>query len=860
MRQGRVQRYCSRARGADRCAEPRSTSTHPESALPAEAESGAAKLVGRRDECEALDPLIADALAGASRAIVLRGKPVWARARCWAICPTASPAGVSRRAVGVESEMELAYSGLHQLCAPMLDHLERLPAPAARGARDGVRPKRRACTRPVPGRTRHADAPRRGRRGATARLHRRRRTVARSGLRADHRLRRPPALRRAGSARVRGAHRRRRRRPRRAPELSIEGLGDSDARALLLGSVHGPLDAAVCDQIVAESHGNPLALLELPRTWSTADLAGGFGFPDSQHVTGKIEQSYVRRILQLPSDTRLLVLAAAAEPAGRPGAAPSRRRDARRRHVRGRPCRRCGAAPGRGAEWSSRTHSSDPPPTGQPPPTTAAACIAPSPRRPTPTTDPDRRAWHRARAAPGPDEGSRRRARAVRGPRAGARRPRCGSRVPAGVDRADARSCAAGRPRARGREREPARRGIRLGSSGCSPPRRPAGPTSSSARRPTCYVDRSRSSPAPDARLLDCCSPRPNGSSRSTFHSRARRTSTHGARRCSRAGSHTANSLTSPAPPRRHRSPPTRAAPDLLLDGLATLITKGRAAATPTLRRAVDAFRDEEVSVEKGLQWGVLASTASVILWDFDSWQAIITRAGRSRSRRRCVRPVVDRTPRTGDRRHLVRELRCGRCADHGGRGRHRGDPNPDRAVRGRSARRLSADGKPRPRRSSRATIENATAGGEGLGVQFAGWARAVLYNGLGRYDEALEAAREASTDTPELFIAAWALPELIEAAARTGRADLASDALERLTEAVSASDSEWGLGVAVRSRALLSEGERADGFYREALARLSRTRLRPELARAHLLYGEWLRRAGRRVDAREQLRSRTTC
>ena len=154
-----------------------------------------------------------------------------------------------------------------------------------------------------------------------------------------------------------------------------------------------------------------------------------------------------------------------------------------------------------------------------------------------------------------------------------------------------------------------------------------------------------------------------------------------------------------------------------------------------------------------------------------------------------------------------------------------------------------------------RATIENSTAGGEGLGVQFAEWSRAVLYNGLGRYDEALEAAREASTDTPELFIAAWALPELIEAATRTGRADTASDALERLTEAVSASGSEWGLGVAVRSRALLSEGERADGFYREALARLSRTRLRPELARAHLLYGEWLRRAGRRVDAREQLR-----
>src|SRR5262249_21820855 len=102
------------------------------------------------------------------------------------------------------------------------------------------------------------------------------------------------------------------------PELPIHGLGESDARALLLENVHGPLDAAVCDQIVTESHGNPLALLELPRTWNAADLAGGFGLPGSRSVAGKVEQSYIRRLVQLPSDTRLLVLAAAAEPLGDP--------------------------------------------------------------------------------------------------------------------------------------------------------------------------------------------------------------------------------------------------------------------------------------------------------------------------------------------------------------------------------------------------------------------------------------------------------------------------------------------------------------------------------------------------------------
>jgi ATP/maltotriose-dependent transcriptional regulator MalT len=145
--------------------------------------------------------------------------------------------------------------------------------------------------------------------------------------------------------------------------------------------------------------------------------------------------------------------------------------------------------------------------------------------------------------------------------------------------------------------------------------------------------------------------------------------------------------------------------------------------------------------------------------------------------------------------------------------------------------------------------------GGEGMAVQFAYWARAVLCNGLGRYDDALAAAREASADTPELFIAAWALPELIEAAARTGDGSTASDALARLTEATSASSSDWGLGVAARSRALLRDGEPAERSYQEAVARLSRCRLRPELARAHLLYGEWLRRERRRFDAREQLR-----
>ena len=133
---------------------------------------------------------------------------------------------------------------------------------------------------------------------------------------------------------------------------------------------------------------------------------------------------------------------------------------------------------------------------------------------------------------------------------------------------------------------------------------------------------------------------------------------------------------------------------------------------------------------------------------------------------------------------------------------------------------------------------------------------KAILLNGLGRYQEAMASARRAAEETPELLISAWALPELIEAAARIGQTQIAAAPLERLAETARAAGTEWGLGIEVRSRALLSEGETAERLFREAIERLGRTRLRPELARAHLLYSEWLRRENRRADAREQLRT----
>jgi DNA-binding CsgD family transcriptional regulator len=141
------------------------------------------------------------------------------------------------------------------------------------------------------------------------------------------------------------------------------------------------------------------------------------------------------------------------------------------------------------------------------------------------------------------------------------------------------------------------------------------------------------------------------------------------------------------------------------------------------------------------------------------------------------------------------------------------------------------------------------------MGVQWSQWVSAILYNGLGRYENALAEA-QAAEQAPELNVSMWALPELIEAASRTGQTRLAADALGRLAEATSIGQTDWGLGIYARSRALLSDGEDTRRWYREAVDRLSRTGFRPELARAHLLYGEWLRREGLRADARVQLRT----
>jgi hypothetical protein len=258
------------------------------------------KLLGRRAEYEALDRLLTDALAGRSRVTVLRGEAGVGKSALLGYLSDRVAGWRVARAVGVESEMELAYSGLHQLCMPMLDRLERIPAPQ----RDALATVFGRSTGPAPDRFLVGLG-----------------TLTLFALIADEQplvcIVDDAQWLDHASAQILGFVARRLLAERIAlvcatrtgsgddvlvglPELSINGLGDSDARALLLDNVHGPLDPAVCDQIVMDSHGNPLALLELPRTWNAAELAGGFGLPESHSVASKIEQSYARRLVQLP--------------------------------------------------------------------------------------------------------------------------------------------------------------------------------------------------------------------------------------------------------------------------------------------------------------------------------------------------------------------------------------------------------------------------------------------------------------------------------------------------------------------------------------------------------------------------------
>ena len=753
------------------------------------------------------------------------------------------------RAVGVESEMELAYAGLHQLCAPMLDHLDRLPAPQ----RDALATVFGRSAGPVPGRFLVGLATL----TLVAEVAEQQPLVCLvdDGQWLDHasaqvlgfvarRLLAEPiavvcaARTGAGDDVLAGL-----------PELPVPALGDSDARALLLANVPGPLDAAVCDQIIKESHGNPLALLELPRTWNVAGLAGGFGLPGGHPVAGKIEQSYIRRLQLLPSDTRLLVLMAAAEPlgdlvllhraAGTLGidlAAAGPAQDGGLLELDGRvefshPLVRSAAYRSAAADDRHRVHRA-----------LADATVA--------ETDPDRRAWHRARATPGSDEEvaaelerSAGQAQARGGVAAAAAFLQRSAELTVDPARRAERALAAAQASFQAGAFEAALALLATAETGALNQFQRA--RVDLVRGQIAFAS-GRASDAPPlllkaARRLE---PFDLELARETY------LTAWGAAFV--AAGHPAGRGVLLAICRAVRAlPPRPGAPrplDLLLDGLALLSTDGHAAATPVLQRAAAALAD--IPVEDVLRWGWMAAAASNAVWDNDGAYAISARqvqlirgAGALAELPLYLSALGLASAWMGDFAGAASNIAEAESVA-AATGSHFAPYTllRLRALQGREA-------------AASAAIERAAGGGPGVAL-YAQWAAAVLYNGLARYEEAAWSARQATSDTFEYWVSVWALPELVEAAMHAGDAELGRDALGRLAETTQPAGTDFALGIEARSRALLSDGAAAGDLYREAIERFSRTRLRPELARAHLLYGEWLRREGRRVDARKQLRS----
>jgi DNA-binding CsgD family transcriptional regulator len=292
---------------------------------------------------------------------------------------------------------------------------------------------------------------------------------------------------------------------------------------------------------------------------------------------------------------------------------------------------------------------------------------------------------------------------------------------------------------------------------------------------------------------------------------------------------------------------------DLVLDGVALLTTDGPAAATPTLQRAAKAVAD--IPVEDVLRWGWIAASASSLVWDFEALHAIAVRHVQLARDAGALVQLPTSLSGLG--------LTLPWMGDFAGTASVIAETGSVAAVTGSGIapytllRLLALQGQEAEASAAIASaIELAAAGGQGQAVAWAHWAAAILYNGLARYEEAASAVREYASNTLNPWMSMWAMPELVEAAARAGDTELARDALERLADTTRPCGTDWALGIEARCRALVSDGAAADELYRDAIDRLSRTRLRPELARAHLLYGEWLRREGRRVDARDQLRT----
>jgi DNA-binding CsgD family transcriptional regulator len=803
-------------------------------------------LWGRGEQCAALDELLADVRTGGSRALVVRGEPGIGKTALLNYAADTAPDFRIARVGGVESEMELPFAALHQLCGRMLSRLDRLPDPqrdaldVAFGLRSGNAPDRFLVGLAVLGLLSDIAAERPllcliddaqwlDQSSAHALAFVGRRLDAESvavvfGTRDPSPGRDLAAL----------------------PELRLHGLSDTDARALLASAIPGRIDERVRDRILAESSGNPLALLELSHGVTATALAGGFGVAGP--LAGRIEQSFLRRIASLPEVTGHLLLLAAAEPTGDPA-------------LLWRAAGRLGisaAAAAVPAEAAGLLTVGSHITFRHPLVRSAVYQAAPAGVRrrvhaalaeaTDPATDPDRRAWHRAQAAAEPEDGI------------AAELERSAGRA---LARGGLAAAAAFLERAAALTPQPARRAER--ALAAAQAKYEAGMPDEAidllaiaeagqlgelerARLERLHAQiaftRRRGSDAPRLLLRAArrLGPLDAALARETYLE-----ALWAAIRVGQAGGGPTAAETAEAalaaPP---AAQPPRAV-DLLLDALVERSAKGYPVALPAVERAITALCDDDGLVDARWLW--LGCHLCMDLWDDETCLKLAARYAR-RARESGALSMLPIALAYVAAHHifagefaaaaaLIEEAQVITAATGN-------VPMADFSLllagwRGQASSRFDA------------AIQDAAARGEGLASAGVEYATAVLHNGLGHYQTAFVAARQA-TEYDELGFGVWILPELIEAAARTGRDDVAAATLDQLSERSNYSRSQWAHGIEDRSRALLTSGRAAEELYQQAISRLGRSRMTVHLARVHLVFGEWLRRENRRTDAREQL------
>jgi DNA-binding CsgD family transcriptional regulator len=809
----------------------------------------------RTSEREVLDQLLANVREGQSAVLVVRGEAGIGKSALLQYAAGNASGFSTVQVTGVEAEMELPFAATHQLCAPaVLEHLGALPKPqrdalnVALGLASGDVPETFLVGLAVLGLLSAAAEER----PLLCLVEDAQWLDAASGMILGFVARRLLAESLLMVVTVREPNARHD--FDGLPELRLHGLAVEDARTLLTRAIPGRLDDRVRDRIVAETRGNPLALVDLPRSMSAAELEGGFGLLPATDLPRHLEDHYLQRAGKLPEETQRLLLLAAAEPIG----------DATLvwRAAHGLGIEMSSLAPAEDAqlvEVGTRVRFRHPLVRSA-----LYRAAASSERRAAhralaevtdPSTDPDRRAWHRAHAAVGVDEEvaaelerSADRAQARGGAAAAAAFLARATELTPDPGERGRRAMAAAQAKFDAAESDAA---LELLTTAELAPLDELQRARLERLRAEIVFARTRGSDAPALLLgaarrlepLDAAMARETHLEAMTaalFAGRLGRKPD--VRECAEAA---LAAPTAPQPPR---------AIDLLLDGLAARFTEGYGAGLTPLRNALIAFRNVDRLTAADARWLWLACRLAQDLWDDQIWHVLATRGVRVARETGALTVLPGmanflaalkiHTGAFDEAAALIDEVEAITQAigipplrySAGVLAASRGDRDELQA--------LSDDGLP-----------GAIARGEGSVLGLLLSTTALLHNGSGRYGEALEAAEQAC-EYEDLIAYGVALVELIEAAVRVGRPEEAASALDRLSERTQASGTDWALGLEAGSRALVSEGQDAEPLYREAIERLSRSRGVVHRSRAHLLYGEWLRRENRRVDAREQLRA----